>query len=135
MPDQPPANEELKIVCIEDCGNAPRKKILLDFIVAYAKGDLDAILEQVADTISWNRVGDKEIQGKDRLIEVLTQMKDFYATELRIENIITHGYTAAMNGIIIFEEKHYSFCNVYKFNGTSKSAKIKEISTYAIDIS
>jgi hypothetical protein len=53
-------------------------------------------------------------------------------TELRIDHIITHGYTAALHGTMAYGGKRRWFCDVYVFDGASKHAKIKEMITYAI---
>ena len=40
-----------KITVNADCGNAPKKQILLDLNIAYARADIDAILENLSDDI------------------------------------------------------------------------------------
>jgi hypothetical protein len=63
-------------------------------------------------------------------------MKDSLALELNISNIMTHGSTGAANGILIFENnKSYAFCDVYIFSSAAKNAKIKEITSYVIEVS
>ncbi len=135
MTGMKPETGELKVTSFTDCGNAPRKQLLLAFNVAFAKGDIAFILEHVANDIVWDRVGDDRIEGKERLAETIEQMKDNLPTEIRIANIITHGSTAAANGILSYEQKRYSYCDIYIFNGAAKSAKIIAITTYAIDVS
>lgn len=124
------------IVCKEDCGNAPKKKLLLEWNVARVNGDVGFLLQHVTDGVVWDRVGVGRIQGQDRLAEALTSMMDPPVAELRIDHIITHGYTAALHGALTYGdgEKRRRFCEVYVFNGASKHAKIKEITTYAIDV-
>jgi hypothetical protein len=54
--------------------------------------------------------------------------------EVRIDNIITHGDTGVVNGWAKMKEGNaYAFCDVYKFNGHSKGAKIREITSYIIE--
>jgi hypothetical protein len=132
MTDSPEA--VLKVVCADDCGNAPKKKLLLEFSVAWARGDLHFIAQQIADQILWERVGKETIFGKDAFMQRLAQSKDCQVSEIVIDQIITHGYTAALNGTAAFGEKRCSFCNVYLFNSASKHAKIKKITTYAIEV-
>jgi hypothetical protein len=44
--------------------------------------------------------------------------------------------TNSVNGILIFEnKKSYAFCDVYIFSGAAKNAKIKEITSYVIEVS
>lgn len=54
------------------------------------------------------------------------------AIELELYNIITHGYIASVNGVVITGNKAYNFCHVYRFIGAGKNAKIKEITSYII---
>lgn len=127
--------DELKIVCAEDCGNAPKKTLLRDFNIAFARCDIDFILEHTTPDIIWQIVGDRIIRGQAQFADVLRQLQNNKATEIRLHNIITHGTTASANGILIFGEKRCAFCDVYRFNSAAKSGKIKTITSYAIDVS
>lgn len=114
-----------------DCGNAPRKQVLKDFNVAFARGDVQAILVMLHDEIVWHMIGDRTLQGKEAVAAVLREMQDEECTELHIHHIITHGSEAALNGTMTMKDgRRYAFCDVYVFAGFSKSAKIKEITSY-----
>jgi hypothetical protein len=127
---------DLKIICAEDCGNAPKKELLKEFNIAFAKNDISFIIENITDHVSWNIAGEPLIQGKDNFAETLKQMKKSKAIELHISNIITHGTTGAANGILIYEnKKNYAFCHVYIFSSAAKNAKLKEITSYVIEVS
>ncbi|WP_232696469.1 nuclear transport factor 2 family protein [Brevibacillus daliensis] len=127
---------ELLISCPKDCDNAPKKNLLKELNIAFAKKNIAFIIEHLADDVFWNIVGYKLIQGKDNIAENLRQMKNSNVLELQINNIITHGKSGAANGIFIFEQKKsYAFSNVYVFSGSAKNAKIKEITSYVIAVS
>ncbi|PAV30961.1 hypothetical protein CIL05_04400 [Virgibacillus profundi] len=126
---------ELKVICTEDCGNAPKKQQLKDFNIAFAKNDLEFLMEYVTDDIIWNIVGEKQIKGKENFEEELRKMNTDIAEELQMTNIITHGKTGAVNGVLRFDKKkNYSFCDVYTFSSAGKKAKIKEITSYVIEV-
>lgn len=126
----------LKVYCDEDCGNAPKKQVLKDFNIAYAKCDSESIIEQVTDNVIWHMVGDKHIQGKEQFAKELKRVGHEQATELHIEHIITHGNTGTVNGVLTFNhDRRYAFCDVYVFNSSAKHAKIKEIRSYVIQTS
>ena len=126
---------ELQILCSEDCGNAPKKKVLLEFNVAFARHDIDVILQHVSEDIVWNRVGERIIRGKAAFAEVIGRMAEGSpATRIEIANIITHGNTASANGVITYGRAQTAFCDVYRFNSFAKHAKIKEMTTYAIPL-
>ncbi|WP_053376293.1 hypothetical protein [Paenibacillus sp. FJAT-27812] len=126
---------ELKLICAEDCGNSPKKKLLKDFNIAFANYDIDFISENISEEMCWNLVGEQLlIKGKVPVVETLKVMKKNKVSELSITHIITHGNTGAANGFIKYENnKSYAFCNVYLFSGAGKNAKIKEITSYVLE--
>ncbi len=125
----------LKITINEDCGNAPKKLFLRDIYIAFAKNDLQHILQNVSDGIRWNMVGDSLVEGKEQVANVIEAMNHTKATELTIKNIITHGKTAAVDGIVKLENgSRYAFCDVYNFSSSAKDAKVKEVTSYSINL-
>ncbi|PLR73201.1 hypothetical protein [Bacillus sp. UMB0728] len=120
----------IKITAPADCGNAPKKKFLYDFIMAAATNDFHFISEHASDDICWNIVNDNSIQGLEELANTLKAAPKI--TEVEILNIITHGKTASVNGTVKFEDHHTdSFCNVYTFVSAGNNT-IKEIISYII---
>ncbi|KKI92926.1 hypothetical protein WQ54_07045 [Bacillus sp. SA1-12] len=128
-------HKDIKIVCPEDCGNAPKKIVLKDFIIALAKKDVSFIFENLSDDVQWNKIGREKIQGKDQFADYLQHMKDRAVREVQISNIITHGRNGAVNGTILLEDnRRLEFCEVYMFTSAGKNSKIKEITSYVIEI-
>ncbi len=125
-----------KVICADDCGNAPRKALLRDFNIAFAKNNAEAVLEQLSDDIVWTMVGDRVIRGKENVATALQEMAaQGQATELRIDHIITHGTDAALDGVMSFEGgQRVAFCDVYVFSGHTKKARIKEMISYAKEL-
>ncbi|WP_332699450.1 nuclear transport factor 2 family protein [Halalkalibacter lacteus] len=127
---------DIKIICVEDCGNSPKKKLLKELNIAFAENDIGFIMENITEDVYWNLIGEKLIQGKDNFVETLKQMKNRKVTEIHIRNIITHGSTGAVNGTYILEDKNsYAFCDIYNFTSAGKNSKIKEITSYIIEAS
>lgn len=123
----------MKITCKEDCSNAPKKQLLKEFNIAFGKGDVEGVLMQLSDDIIWEMVGDKSMKGKEEVAKELESMKDYTAVELTIDNIITHGRTAACNGSFKMNSgAQYGFCDIYEFHNNSTTAKIKRMTSYAI---
>ncbi|KHE72669.1 nuclear transport factor 2 family protein, partial [Halobacillus sp. BBL2006] len=119
--------EKLQIVCIEDCGNAPKKTFLKEFNIAFAKGDVDFITESVSEDFSWEIIGEKVIHGKDEFTDWLDQLGDHKVTKIHIQNILTHGRMGAVNGTLKMKDgRRISFCDMYTFTDAGKQAKIKE---------
>jgi len=128
-------SNDLKIICPEDCGNAPKKQFLKEFIIAFAHNDLDFIMDHISDDSQWHIIGKEVIHGKANFIEALQQMQIRKVTELRINKIITHGYDGSTNGTLLLENKKmYSFCNVYTFTSSRNNSKIKECISYLIEL-
>ena len=122
----------MKVTVEEDCGNAPRKLLLRDFNVALAAGDLGAVLDRVSDDIAWKLVGNQVVEGKAAFERAL-QGSTMKVAHLRIENIITHGKTAAVDGELELENGFkLAFCDVYRFTGAGRRAKIDRITAYVV---
>lgn len=136
MSEDPVRYEQVKISCAEDCGNAPKKELLRAFNVAFVRNDIGFIRENIIEDIQWNFIGGNALQGKDQVVGMLEKLMGKTPTELVISNIITHGYSGSLNGILNLESNiSYAFCNIYRFNSSLNKTKIKEITSYIIDIS
>jgi len=126
----------VNLICQEDCGNAPKRLLLKELITYFANGNISKIVERVADDVVWNWVGIGKIEGIRVYALALDEtFKEFPPEELVIENILTHGSEAAANGLLTTKGgKSTAYCHVFSFANASASAKIKEITTYSIDI-
>lgn len=123
-----------KITVSTDCGNSPKQEFLKAINIAFAKGKVDFLAENVTDEIVWHIVGDRTIEGKENFKEELETMKNESASELILKQILTHGKEGAANGIIkAHNGKSYAFSDFYEFNN-AKSSKIKSITSYVIEI-
>lgn len=129
-------SEDVKVECAEDCGNSPKKKLLRDLHIAFVKDELEYWMDWVTDDVVWDTVGERIIEGKSDFEKVLDEWKDRKIEHLRIDNIITHGNTASLNGTLLLSDKEtIAFCDVYNFKGFGKNAKIKKITSYVIKTS
>ncbi|MEZ4724579.1 MAG: nuclear transport factor 2 family protein [Candidatus Kapaibacterium sp.] len=123
-----------KIISSPNCGNSPKMEFLKEFNIAFANGNVEFITESVTDEIVWNIIGDRKIEGKEKFRGELEKMKSEKATELIIDQILSHGKEGATNGIMKMQNgKKYAFSDFYKFKG-AKGAKIKSITSYVIEI-
>ena len=117
-----------------DCGNAPKKLLLKDFHVAVVQNDRDFISDNLTDDTLWKIIGDKEIEGKEKVTSTLLNSYQ-NVSKLEIEQIITHGKITSINGTVTYQhDKKLAFCHVHIFNNASKTAKIKETTSYLINI-
>ena len=117
----------------EDCGNAPKKLFLKDFLVAAVSNDSAFVARNTTDDIRWNLVGGRCISGKQDVLPELQRSRSDEVAELIIKTIITHGYHGAADGFLKFKDgKMVAFCDVYQFRASTNHAPIKAITTYAI---
>ena len=123
----------MKLSIPEDCGNAPRKEFIRDFNIAFGENDTEKILSFMSDDIVWDMIGYKKVAGKEAVRKELESNGLGVATELLLSRIITHGDTAAANGVMKFAKTTMAFCDVYEFTGHNKNAKIKELTSYGIE--
>jgi hypothetical protein len=56
-----------KVIIGEDCGNSPKNIFVQELTIAFAKGDMKFSLNNVTDDVRWNRVGDRLIEGTEKL--------------------------------------------------------------------
>lgn len=134
-----PAEETLasgtEVVIQEDCGNAPRKEFLRDFNLAFIGGEIEKTLSFVAEDVTWTLVGEGTIEGREGMKAWLESMAGKSARRVVLENIITDGNVAAINGSYEMESgSGFAFCDVYEFTGTSSSSPIGKYTSYVIRV-
>lgn len=124
----------IKVECAADCGNSPKKRLLLELSIAFAANDVGFCAAWMTDDVIWNMIGDKRICGKDEFEKAaLNLLKSREVSEIHVQNIITHGNTGSINGTLrLKNKKTVAFCEVYNFRGFGPNSKIKEITSYFI---
>ncbi|MBY5957058.1 nuclear transport factor 2 family protein [Membranicola marinus] len=123
-----------KIILKTDCGHSPKREFLKNFNVAFGKGNVAFLTDNVTEDVIWNMVGNKIIDGKDDYSKAINKMKEKKISEYVIEKIVTHGKEGAVNGIVKMEDgKNYAFSDFYEFKNT-KSTDLKSITSYVIKI-
>ena len=121
-----------RIICAEDCGNAPKRLLIKQLLTALARGENAFVLKHLTDDIVWQRVGRTPLQGKPAVSTELQRMKREIKSEMIIENIVTHGAAGAANGRMQLKNgKSFGFAHVYRFQGAA-GVRIKEITEYLI---
>lgn len=116
-----------------------KAQFLRDVNKAYETGDEDFFVNHITEDICWTIVGEKDIAGKEEFKEVLDQMKEMPALEIKVDNIFVNSTHGIVEGVVISrnrlgQKKHYGFCDIYKF-AEEDVLKISAINSYVIDIS
>lgn len=114
----------------DDCGNAPKKQVILDFNRALAAGDVDGALAFFATDAVWERVGEKTLNGHDEIRTALQEMATRQARRLEMRQIITHGRDASARGLLEFQKSRVLFAHFYAFKSAG-SGIIKRMQSFA----
>ena len=115
-----------------DCGSSPIKASLRDLNIAFARSDVDAILDFFADDIAWHIVGEREIRGRAAARAMLKTMSGAVVSKLTIHSIISDGRRGAVNGVITSEPgSAVAFCDVCRFDA---SGKIDLMKSYTVEL-
>lgn len=123
----------VKITVHEDCGNAPKKLFLRDFVISVVKNDSEHIFHNIIDDVQWNFIGGRRIDGKQDVLTELKRSRGSKIVELIINTIVTHGYNGVVDGLLKFKGgKTIAFCDIYEFRASTNNAPIKTITTYEI---
>lgn len=126
-------SEEVKIVSEVSCKNSPKRELLRDLAIQTVQNDLEQTLEWFTEDVSWNLIGQEQLEGLAAVEEKLQSFLENAVLELHIHEIITHGKSAALSGKLIFKEKEATdFCHIVVFKSHSKTAKIQKITTYLV---
>jgi hypothetical protein len=113
----------------QDCDNAPKRRIIRDFVIALYKKDWRTINEKLEDKFTFKIIGNRTIETTDDLIKYLDS--DINVIELTIDDILSHGKYGACNGIVKSKRDVINFAYFFEFQSVGKNA-IKTISEYII---
>src|SRR5690625_293942 len=124
----------LAIVDVPDsCGNAPRRAILRDFTISLYAKQMHELSELLKDDVQWHLIGSQVLAGAEQVLGWVAE--EPAVVKLTIHTIITHGREGGVDGVIERADGTVAaFCHVIAFAGATKTAKIREIRSYAIAI-
>lgn len=126
-------NNGVDVVSPDDCGNAPRRLLLVNMYNALANKDEEFLRHHVMTDVVWEVIGKQNISGLSELITFFHTFKENKLLRIEIDTVLTHGRYGAVNGIMTFQNHSiFGFCDVYTFSSASKSGKVKQVSSYVI---
>lgn len=115
------------------CYHSPKKELLTKLNIAFATGDVAMLAGAFDPNIIWEMIGDRTICGVETVTKYLESIAPLKATELIIHNIITHGKSACVHGMLVFKNGTVAFADVYDFKSAG-SGKIVRMTSYPISI-
>jgi ketosteroid isomerase-like protein len=114
-------------------GNSAHRQRIIDFNIAFAKGDMDYVLDCFSDDILWDVINHEPVQGKEAVKNLLNEMDDV-AEELVIDDIVCDGVRCVASGKLVYADSAIAYSDLYEFTDESESAKIKTLKGYAIEL-
>lgn len=115
----------------KDCGNAPRKMVIRDFLVALYQQDDADVAAALRDNVRWEVIGSTVQEGLDEVGDWVRQQPP--AAELHIATVLTHGTDCAADGRVVHVDGSTThFSHMLFFTGHTKTAKIKKLRSYLI---
>ncbi|GAA3733160.1 nuclear transport factor 2 family protein [Leifsonia bigeumensis] len=114
-----------------DCGNAPRKEILRDLVVAIAERDGESIAPLLADDVAWTFVGEQHLTGRDTVLKWVDDLPP--VEEVAFGTFLTHGRGAGVDGVLdLVDGARLAFCHGLRFAGAARTTKIVSVNSYLI---
>lgn len=114
-----------------DCGNAPRREITRDLVIALADNDARVIEEMLAQNGQWTIVGAETHSGRDAILQWVAGLPA--VRELEFGSVLTHGKGASVDGTATRSDGTIvHFSHVLEFAGHAKTAPLASVRTYEI---
>ncbi|WP_430534406.1 DNA-binding protein [Listeria rocourtiae] len=123
---------DFAVFCDFNCDNAPKKRIIRDYLVASASGERVALENVLEESFVWNVPGEFQIKGREAFIKEL-QANLQEISSLEIQSLLTHGKEGSAHGIVINKKgKHVYFSDIFTFKSNKKDAKISELTSFVV---
>jgi ketosteroid isomerase-like protein len=99
-----------------DCDNAPKKQVIRDFNIAFARGDVASVLSFLTEEVEWDIVGNKVLQRKAAVEAELNHMAETSFRSLSLDIVLTHGkFGSAVGALTTVNGDVYRFSDTYEF--------------------
>lgn len=114
------------------CDNAPKRRVIRDYLILSCMEDKKQLLEVVKEDVSLNSINNHFVQGIDAVMSTVHLVKEPLSS-LEITRILSHGKEGAAHGTVTFNTgTQVHFAEFYTFENNKKDARIKSITRYII---
>lgn len=128
-----PINASFAVIGDLKCDNAPKRRIVRDFIIARSSKNKNLLRDILIDDIEWEIINKSVLSGFQPFYDEVLKSEDKISS-VEISSNITHGSEGASETIIILNHGlKIRIADFFKFESHKKDAKIKLIKTYLID--
>ncbi len=112
-----------------DCDNAPKRRLIKDFVIAVFQNKWTEIEPILDDEIEFYLVGKDKIVNKLILEKYLLVKSEI--SKIKINEILSHGKFGACNGYLTTNTEKVDFAYFFEFKSAGKN-KILKIHEYRI---
>ncbi|MBY5161910.1 nuclear transport factor 2 family protein [Salsipaludibacter albus] len=120
------SSPRLEVNVDADCGNAPRKAQVRDWLISLAEADVDTVCSQLDDDVRWDVAGSRVHSGIDEVRCLVEGWAEDHVSQLRIRHLLSHGKQVCAEGATSTRR----FVHVVTYTSHGRAAKIAEIVTY-----
>lgn len=135
---QPSSNEasvpkcDFTVLCSLDCDNAPKRRLIRDYLIAAISGNQPLLDSMLADSFRFFIPNKKKIISKHSFITLILEKK-IAIDRLEIHSILTHGKEGATHGTITTKTGNTCYFSAFiRFKSNQKDALISEITSFII---
>ncbi len=116
-----------------DCGNAPKKEFVRDWLIAMANGDAAVMEAAMDEDVQWEIVGESTRSGVGAVVDAAVCVAERAPSVFTIRHLLSHGKQVAAEGSVGYPDgERHRFAHIVTFSGHGKSARISEIVTYRL---
>lgn len=125
-------NTEFAVICSLNCDNAPKRRMIRDYLIAAASGNQQLLETILSDPFRWIIPGKRPVEDREVFIDTILQKQKNLST-LEIQSILTHGKEGSAHGILTTKngDKIY-FSDIIQFKNNQKDAPIVEVTSFVI---
>jgi len=119
----------MKIRIPKDCDNAPKRRIVKDFIISIFQSDWQTAEQMLESNFKLTSIGKNTIEDIESLKKHFSSISKI--EELIVNEILSHGKLGACNGQIKLKDQIIYFAYFFEFKSAGKNT-IFEITEYQI---
>ncbi|MDA9472466.1 helix-hairpin-helix domain-containing protein [Enterococcus sp. 5H] len=124
---------DFAIICPFKCDNAPKRRIIRDYLIASASANQSALETLISDSLEWIVSGDCQTIDKATFLTLICENRQDISS-LEIHSILTHRKEGSAHGTITTKkgDKIY-FSDIFRFTTNPKDPKINQITSFIIN--
>lgn len=123
---------DFAVFCDFNCDNAPKKRIIRDYLIASASGDRTALENVLEASFVWTVPGEFQIKGRDEFItELIGNLQEI--STLEVQSLLSHGKEGSAHGTVTNKKgKHVYFSDIFTFQSNKPDAKISQLTSFVV---